>query len=415
MPFADNPLWEDSLSYSGLVIRRQDAMMVQADGTAGGAVGGIRPGDIGLAVSLAGSTITVTAGVAALYKAGFGVYRVSNPSSWTGTLTAANATNPRIDLVYVRVWDNAEDSSGLVKADVVYLAGTAAPAPVAPAPGALEIYIPLATINVPASGGGSPSVSSTVRAITVAPGGISPSGSQAGTYAGQYRDGGTLQRYNGTVWEDRLYLASGGQVNIGGSASTANIAVQTAASGNTVQTYRVAGDTQNRLSVDGAGKHQWGPGGSTTQDTNLYRSGAGQLTTDGSLAAGAMAPTVVEDVTAGRTTTSLTYVSVNSMTGTVVVPASGRVRVLLRVAARNSTTNNSLSNVNVSGSTSGTIYTGVDAAALIVAGTNDVSLTLERIVTGTPGETLTVTPVHRVNSASTMTIDYRYLLLEPIL
>src|SRR5690242_17766741 len=132
MAFADDPLWEDSLTYSGLEIRRQDAMWLQADGTAGGAVPGIRPGDIGLAVSVVGSTITVTAGVASLFKAGFGVYRCSNPSSWTGTLTAANATNPRIDLVYVRVWDNAEDSSGLFKADVVYLVGTAAPSPVAP-------------------------------------------------------------------------------------------------------------------------------------------------------------------------------------------------------------------------------------------------------------------------------------------
>lgn len=306
MAFADDPLWEDGLTYSGLEIRRQDAMWLQSDGTAGGAVPGIRPGDIGLAVSVVGSTITVTAGVAALYKAGFGVYRVSNPSSWTGTLTAANATNPRIDLVYVRVWDNAEDSSGLFKADVVYLVGTAAPSPVAPTPGALEIYIPLATINVPQSGGGSPSVSSTVRAITVAPGGISPNAAQAGTYAGQYRDGATLQRYNGSTWEDKLYFATGGQVNFGASAGAGSLAAMLAATSTVGLSMRVSGDTQNRFQFTADGKHQWGPGGSTAPDTTLYRNSAGELKTDGAFTIGGVgrAVTVIKPGDTSRASTT---------------------------------------------------------------------------------------------------------------
>lgn len=321
MAFSDDPLWEDSLTYSGLEIRRQDAMMLAADGTAGGAVPGIRPGDIGLAVSVAGSTITVTAGVAACFRAGFGVYRVSNPSSWTGTLAAANATNPRIDLVYVRVWDNAVDSSGLFKADVVYLQGTAAPSPVAPSPGATEIYIPLATINVPQSGGGSPSVSTTVRAITVAPGGISPNASQAGTYAGQYRDGATLQRYNGTSWEDKVYLALGGQVNIGSSGSPAGLAAVLSATSGLMSSARVSGDTQNRFQVAGDGKHQWGPGGSTVPDTDLYRSGVGALTTDGTFNASNVTttqtytPTISGGaLTLGNGTITGTYVTSGSCT-----------------------------------------------------------------------------------------------------
>lgn len=104
------------------------------------------------------------------------------------------------------------------------------------------------------------------------------------------------------------------------------------------------------------------------------------------------------------------------MAGTITVPPSGRVRAELRVTARNSSTFTSLSVVNASGSTSGTVYTGVDAAAFGVTSTSDMTGTMWRVFTGlVAGETLTVTPVHRVASASTMTIDYRYLVLTPML
>lgn len=44
---------------------------------------------------------------------------------------------------------------------------------------------------------------------------------------------------------------------------------------------RVTGDTQSRLYFDSNGEAHWGPGGSTTQDTTLYRSAASTLKTDG--------------------------------------------------------------------------------------------------------------------------------------
>lgn len=315
MAFADNPLWEDSLTYSGLVVRRQDAMLLSADGTAGGAVGGIRPGDIGLAVSVAGSTITVTAGVAALFRASFGVYRVSNPSSWTGSLAAANATNPRIDLVYVRVWDNAVDSSGLFKADVVYLQGTAAPSPVAPSPGATEIYIPLATINVPQSGGGSPSVSTTVRAIAVAPGGISPSGTAVGTYAGQYRDGnGYLERYTGSVWESKVHLAQTGVLDFGSSGGSSPISMLLAASNSDVLNSRAGSDTTGRFLLSADGTHNWGPG-NASRDTNLYRNGVGILKTDGAFTAGG--------ALAGSNITTGAWTSFTPVAGGSITPGNG--------------------------------------------------------------------------------------------
>lgn len=201
----------DGLTLSGLETRNSDAAHVMSDGTALGSRSGVRPGDPGLTVSLAGSTINVSAGVAVVAYAGQGVYRAAFPASFSpGTLTAAHATLARIDLVYLRVWDNSVDASGLNKADAVYLAGTASGSPVAPTPAGTQIYMPLATINVPASGGGSPTVSTAVRPTTVAPGGILPSTTAPATpYTGQYWDDGTnLRRWNGSAWRTVSPLVS---------------------------------------------------------------------------------------------------------------------------------------------------------------------------------------------------------------
>ncbi|MFW3477293.1 hypothetical protein [Streptomyces microflavus] len=197
---AVDPTWINGIDYDGAELRRVQAMGVMSDGTALGARGGVLPGSGGLAVSLVGSAITVGSGAAWVYRSGQGVYGASLNSGATATLTAAHATLPRVDLVYLRVWDNSVDASGMNKADAVYLAGTASGSPVAPTPAGTQIYLPLATISVPASGGGSPSVNNNV-AKTVAPGGILPDAAAPGYYVGQYRDNGSvLERYNGTVW-----------------------------------------------------------------------------------------------------------------------------------------------------------------------------------------------------------------------
>jgi hypothetical protein len=192
----------DGLTLDGGETRRADAAMVMTNGTAAGSRSGVRPGDPGLTVTLAGSAINMSAGVAMIGYAGQGVYRAAFPSSVAvGTLTAAHATLARIDLVYLRIWDTAVDGAGLAKADAVYLAGTASATPAAPTPAGTVIYMPLATINVPASGGGSASVSTAARPVTVAPGGVTPSSTTPGYYTGQYRDNGTnLERYNGSTW-----------------------------------------------------------------------------------------------------------------------------------------------------------------------------------------------------------------------
>ena len=194
----------DTLNFTGLEARNADAMFVMTDGNALGSRSGVRPGDPGLTVTLAGSTINCSAGVAAVAYPGQGVYRVAFPSSVSpGSLTAAHATLDRIDLVYLRVWDTSVDAPGLTKGDIVYLAGTPSSTPAAPAPAGTQIYLPLATITVPHTGAGSPSVSTAVRPTTVAPGGILPStATPSSPYLGQYYDNGTdLLRYNGTGWE----------------------------------------------------------------------------------------------------------------------------------------------------------------------------------------------------------------------
>ncbi len=194
----------DSLAFSGLEARLVDSLLSMGNGTALGSRSGVRPGDPGLTVTLAGTTINCSAGVALVAYPGQGVYRAAFPSSVSpGTYTAAHATLNRIDLVYLRVWDNSVDASGLNKADIVYLAGTPSASPVAPTPAGTQIYVPLATITVlSVAAGGTASVSTVVRPYAVAPGGILPASSApTGLYVGQYYDDGTgLLRWNGSNW-----------------------------------------------------------------------------------------------------------------------------------------------------------------------------------------------------------------------
>ncbi|WNI16903.1 hypothetical protein [Actinacidiphila sp. ITFR-21] len=200
MPFTDDPVWIDGLTYSGAEMRRVEAMSLMTNGSAAGSLGGVRPGDPGLLASLAGMSISVAAGVAAIAYPGQGVYRTFSPTTWTGTVSTAHASLTRIDLVYLRVWDGAVDASGLTQGDVVYLAGTPGSG-TAPTPSGTQVYITLAAITVPA-GSTTPTVQD-LRPYAVAPGGIAPGGAVSGYYAGQYRDNpatGALERYTGTGW-----------------------------------------------------------------------------------------------------------------------------------------------------------------------------------------------------------------------
>lgn len=157
--------------YSAAELRRLDSVLLWAGTTDRlGARQGVRPGHV--PASLAGTTWTVHDTAAVVYPgetSTSGPYRVAILET-TGTVTAAEG-QPRKDILYVQVQDNDEDGSGQRRARPGYLAGSASGSPVEPTvpDGAFKI----ATIDVPASGGGSPTI--TVNApAAVAAGGILP-------------------------------------------------------------------------------------------------------------------------------------------------------------------------------------------------------------------------------------------------
>ena len=118
-----------------------------------------------------------------------------------------------------------------------------------------------------------------------------------------------------------------------------------------------------------------------------------------------------EDTTS-RTTTSTTFTDASggAFSLAITVPPSGAVMVAIRSTQRNSGSLNTITSWQAVGSTSGTVYSANDTAAVIVGGTSNLSLSLTKRLSGlVAGETLTITTKHRVNSASTATFDYRLI------
>lgn len=196
-------------SYTGRALR-QTAHGVVAGKTATRPLGGrtgVWPGTPNTTVSVSAPTITTAPHGGVLdveANAAAGPYVYSIDANDTKTLTAADATNPRIDIISIQMDDPAEgDGTANPQARVVYTTGTAASSPVAPATPVRAFTI--AQINVPKVGAGSPSVT-WVAPYTSAAGGIIPvSGSAqypATPYQGQYVDDATLGlvRYNGSTW-----------------------------------------------------------------------------------------------------------------------------------------------------------------------------------------------------------------------
>jgi hypothetical protein len=82
------------------------------------------------------------------------------------------------------------------------------------------------------------------------------------------------------TFNNTLKLASGKQVNIGNSGSTASFAaILPTATGDWILGSRVTVDSVSRFTVRADGRLDWGSG-SATQETNLYRSAANTLKTD---------------------------------------------------------------------------------------------------------------------------------------
>lgn len=198
-------------SYTGRALRQLDAVAM-AGATAArplGGVSGVRPGTS--ASTVAATSTTWTCGpfagqIDAETAAEAGPYRFAFDAAATGAITAANASNPRIDIIYVEIDDPAEsDGSTVPAATRKYLAGTAAASPTAPATPAQSMVI--AQINVPKSGGSAPTVT-WVAPYAGASGAISyvntatqlPASANTGDRMQAY-DTGIIHRFNGAAWK----------------------------------------------------------------------------------------------------------------------------------------------------------------------------------------------------------------------
>ncbi|RDG38478.1 hypothetical protein [Streptomyces corynorhini] len=159
----------------------------------------------------AGMTATVASGRAVIHSSeAAGSYPVAVTEYTQLLVDDGDPANPRLDLVVLRVYDEAQDAGGRTEAALEIVRGTPAATPAAPAIPAASLA--LATIRVPAgasAGSGGIDWSSAVadlRRTTVAVGGILPeewARDIPGAYPGQYRDTGAegLQRWDGAAWQ----------------------------------------------------------------------------------------------------------------------------------------------------------------------------------------------------------------------
>ena len=154
-----------------------------------------------------------------------GSYRWASDANVSGSVTAADATYTRKDIVYIQVNDSSSgDGSGALSAPVLYLAGTPSATPDTTMPETPARSLLVGIITVPPAGGGSPSVVLNAARF-VAAGGIQPVADSAvqgalAPYEGLRVDRLDLDRelrYNGTRWVggrasvalDSLYLPLG--------------------------------------------------------------------------------------------------------------------------------------------------------------------------------------------------------------
>lgn len=161
----------------------------------------------GAKLQLSGTTITVrntTGSISPGATVDQGAYLVQIPST-THTLTAANPSNPRKDIVVARVYDDDVDLSGQRAVVTEYIVGTPAGSPSEPPlPGGA---VKLAVIDVPANNTAGSTLTETWP-YTVANGGVLPTRSATELPAvpneSQYvdrQDLDQLMRYSGSAWQ----------------------------------------------------------------------------------------------------------------------------------------------------------------------------------------------------------------------
>lgn len=197
-------------SYTGQNVR--DVLSVFLGGATSarplGCFSGVRPGTPSSTVTATSTTWTVKSHAGAIdaeVAAAAGPYLYALDANTSGAMNAADGTNPRVDLISIQISDPAEsDGSSTPSAAIIYTVGTPAASPSAPATPARSLA--LAQINVPKSGGGSPSVTWVAPSLYGAGGIVPVSGASAypaSPYRGQYIDDATLglMRWDGSQWQ----------------------------------------------------------------------------------------------------------------------------------------------------------------------------------------------------------------------
>lgn len=158
-----------------------------------------------------------------------GAYPVAVSSPVTLTLEPGDAQFARIDTVVVRIYDALYDSSGQTTATVEILRGTPASTPVAatlPA-GAMRLWLIAVPAGTSAGTGGINWATALTdrRFYTSGYGGIIPKGFGtlfSGSYPGQYRDTGVLERWDGSAWSTYRPPAPAVETNNSAAAVTAS-------------------------------------------------------------------------------------------------------------------------------------------------------------------------------------------------
>jgi hypothetical protein len=233
-----------SVSLDAGELRRADSAIFGGDGAAFSVRGGIvRHGDTSLAVTVDGSdVVTVQPGAVVIpgnAVSGSGCYRAALSAATTGSLTARNATNPRVDLLVFRQMDtDVVAGHGAYTARIELIAGTPSATPSAPSLPSMAVE--LARITVPATGGGSATVDSTFRTYAVGLGGILPVPTSArlpvASPTGQHAI--ALDTQSEYVWNGSAWTPAAGPGWVSYSPVLTNLSV---GNGTVTARYRVLG------------------------------------------------------------------------------------------------------------------------------------------------------------------------------
>ena len=315
-----------------------------------------------------------------------GAYPVAVTDPVPLTFADGDAQYTRIDLVVLRIYDDAYDGSGRTEATVEIVKGTPSATPTAPTvpDGSLALHSVAVVAGTSAAKGIDWNTARTdLRPTTVAIGGILPTRSDdtaAGAYPGQYRDiGNTLQRWDGTAWA--AYPKGIGGIAPSGAVTTGGYTGQ----------YREA--------PNGVLQRWNGSAWQTAVVTPSYYS---------SLDAGSTTSTTYTAALTGTTVTSLDLVFTAPPTGAVLLHFGARMWTA------NSTTASAIMAPKVTqGAT--VVFAPNDEFSCSHGGTVGSSVsTMWRLYGLTPGTNYTMTAMHRSSDAAvTSWFDNIFLRVDP--